>query len=71
LFLFRNFEGLIDAFEDRWNMRLESLNIPKQADIVSLKPAVRDLIGVCQRMNEENSKMQLKYSEVVQRLNNY
>lgn len=52
-------------------MRLESLNIPKQADIVSLKPAVRDLIGVCQRMNEENSKMQLKYSEVVQRLNNY
>lgn len=61
----------MDAFEDRWNMRLESLVIPKEVDIVSLKPVVRDLTDICQRMNQENSKMQQKYSEVIQRLNNY
>ncbi len=70
IFYFRNFEHLINNFEDKWNTRLSQLNIPKKTNVIPLEPVVNDLTTVCQQLNQQNVRMQQQLSTITNRIQN-
>ncbi len=70
VFLIRQLQEMINAFESKWNARLSSLTTPtSNTNVVDqLLPIFKDLTTTCQQFNQQNAQMQRQLGSVVNRI---
>jgi hypothetical protein len=69
LFVFRQLQKMINAFEEKWNAHLSSSTTSStNVNVDQLLPILKDLTTTCQQFNQQTAQIQRQMGSVASRI---